>query len=169
MREVKHQHCSLLETRDESISYNDYTDNTVYELPDKNKMVFGKELFIAPEVYFSEKNEEEGFRGIHHLISQSLEKCDADQRKDLIPNIQLIGGGSSFSTTPDRLQRELQEADFLGMGSKMKVFTTNEKSERSISSWLGATIMGSMKMFDKFIISRKEYDEHGAAHVEKRL
>ena len=29
--------------------------------------------------------------------------------------------------------------------------------------------MGSMKMFDKFIISRKEYEEHGASHVEKRL
>lgn len=132
-------------------------------------MIFGKELFIAPEVYFSEKPESEGFRGIHQLISQSLEKCDADQRKDLIPNIQLIGGGSSFASTPDRLQKELLDADFLGMGSKMKVFTTNEKSERSISSWLGATIMGSMKMFDKFIISRKEYEEHGAAHVEKRL
>ena len=58
MREVKHQHCHLLENRDESISYNDYTDNTVYELPDKNKMIFGKELFIAPEVYFSEKQDE---------------------------------------------------------------------------------------------------------------
>jgi hypothetical protein len=43
----------------------------------------------------------------------------------LIPNIQLIGGGSSFTTTPDRLQRELLEADFNGNGSKMKVFTTN--------------------------------------------
>jgi len=57
-----------------------------------------------------------------------LEKCEADQRKDLIPNIQLIGGGSLFPTTPERLQRELLDADFLGMGSKMKVFTTNEKS-----------------------------------------
>lgn len=50
-------------------------------------------------MYFSEK-QEEGFRGIHNLISQSLEKCEADQRKDLIPNIQLIGGGSLFPTTP---------------------------------------------------------------------
>lgn len=124
---MKHQHCTLLESKDESLSFNDYTDNTVYELPDKNKIIFGKELFIAPEVYFGEK-QEDGFKGIHNLISQSLEKCDADQRKDLIPNIQLIGGGSSFSTTPDRLQRELLDADFLGMGAKMKVFTTNEKS-----------------------------------------
>jgi actin-related protein len=119
-------------------------------------------------VYFTER-QSDGFKGTHNLISQSLEKCEADQRKDLIPNIQLIGGGSSFATTPERLQKELMETDFLGMGSKMKVFTTNEKSERSISSWLGATIMGSMKMFDKFIISRKEYEDHGAAHVEKRL
>lgn len=55
MREVKHQYCHLLESRDESLSYNDYTDNTAYELPDKNKIIFGKELFIAPEIYFAEK------------------------------------------------------------------------------------------------------------------
>ena len=53
MREVKHQHCHLLESRDESMSYNDYTDNTAYELPDKTKIIFGKELFIAPEIYFN--------------------------------------------------------------------------------------------------------------------
>jgi actin-related protein len=40
----------------------------------------------------------------------------------------------------------------------MKVFTTNEKSERSISSWLGATIMSSMRIFDKWIVTRKEYE-----------
>ncbi len=45
--------------------------------------------------------------------------------------------------------------DFNGCGNKMKVFTTNEKSERSISSYLGATIMSSMKIFDKWIVSRK--------------
>lgn len=53
MREVKHQHCHLLESRHESISYNDFTDKTAYELPDKNKVIFGKELFMAPEVYFN--------------------------------------------------------------------------------------------------------------------
>lgn len=123
---------------------------------------------MAPEVYFNEKNED-GFKGIHQLVSQSLEKCDPDQRKELVPNIQLVGGGSSFSTTPDRLQRELLQADFNGYGSKMKVFTTNQKAERSISSWLGATIMSSMRIFDKWIVSRKEYEENGFVHVEKRL
>ena len=55
---------------------------------------------------------EEGFRGIQHLVGQSLEKCEPDQRKELIPNIQVVGGGASFSSTPDRLQKELYEADF---------------------------------------------------------
>ena len=157
MREVKHQYCHLLENRHESISYNEHTDKTAFELPDKNKIIFGKELFMAPELLFNEKGED-GFRGIQHLVSQSLEKCQPDQRKELVPNIQLVGGGSSFSTTPDRLQRQLLEADFSGYGPKMKVFTTNVKAERSISSWLGATIMSSMRIFDKWVVSRKEYE-----------
>ena len=53
MRELKHQHCHLLENKDESLSYNDYTDNTIFELPDKNKLILGKEMFIAAEAYFS--------------------------------------------------------------------------------------------------------------------
>jgi Actin len=71
MREVKHQHCNLLESRHESLSFNEHTDRTAFELPDKNRIIFGKELFIAPEVYFSEKSED-GFKGIHNLIGQSL-------------------------------------------------------------------------------------------------
>jgi actin-related protein len=51
----------------------------------------------------------------------------------------------------------------------MKVFTTNEREERGISSWLGATIMASMRIFDKWIVSKKEYEEHGAIQIEKRL
>lgn len=81
----------------------------------------------------------------------------------------MVGGGACFATTPDRLQRELIELDFNGYGSKMRVFTTNERSERGISSWLGATIMASMRIFDKWIVTKKEYEEHGAIQIEKRL
>ena len=30
MREVKHQHCHLLENRHETISYNEFTDKTAF-------------------------------------------------------------------------------------------------------------------------------------------
>jgi hypothetical protein len=30
MREIKHQHCQLLESRHESISFNDHTDKTAF-------------------------------------------------------------------------------------------------------------------------------------------
>lgn len=76
----------------------------MFELPDKNRLVFGKELFMIPESLFNERPEE-NFKGLQNLIAQSLEKCEPDQRKELMPNIQLIGGGSSFPTMPDRLQR----------------------------------------------------------------
>ena len=42
MREVKHQHCHLLESRYENAHFNEHTDKTVFELPDKEKIVFGK-------------------------------------------------------------------------------------------------------------------------------
>lgn len=57
MREVKHQHCHLLENKYETIAYNEHTDKTVYELPDKSKIIFGKELLTAPELYFMDRAE----------------------------------------------------------------------------------------------------------------
>lgn len=75
MREVKHQHCHLLESRYENAHFNEHTDKTVFELPDKNKIVFGKELFTTPELYFTEGAQDTAFKGIQHLIVQCLEKC----------------------------------------------------------------------------------------------
>lgn len=56
------------------MAYNEHTDKTAFELPDKNKLIFGKQLFMAPELYFSQKHDD-GFKGIQHMISQSLQKC----------------------------------------------------------------------------------------------
>ena len=81
MRQVKHQHCHLLESRYENAHFNEYTDKTVFELPDKNKIVFGKELFTTPELYFTEGIQDTAFKGIQHLIVQCLEKCEPEQRK----------------------------------------------------------------------------------------
>ena len=72
MREVKHQHCHLLESRYENTHFNEHTDKTVFELPDKEKLVFGKELFMTPEIYFTERAEDPSFKGIQHLITQCL-------------------------------------------------------------------------------------------------
>jgi hypothetical protein len=41
-------------------------------LPDKEKIVFGKELFTTPELYFTERPEDPSFKGIQHLIIQCL-------------------------------------------------------------------------------------------------
>lgn len=71
MREVKHQHGHLLDAKGQSLAFNEHTDKTVFELPDKNRILFGKELFTVPEIYFSDYPEE-NFKGIQHLISQCL-------------------------------------------------------------------------------------------------
>lgn len=66
--------------------------------------------------------------------------------------------------------------DAFGYANRLRVSTTQDREEKFVrcafiqcSSWLGASIMASMSIFDKYIITKKEYDEHGAIQVEKKL
>lgn len=80
-----------------------------------------------------------------------------------------MGGGSAFPHFVERLQKELNDNDVFGYSNKLKIFTTLDKEEKFCSSWLGASIMASMAGFDKWVISKREYEENGAIQIEKKL
>lgn len=71
IREIKHQECKLLEFRIENLKYNETTDKTSFELPDKTKIDLGKELWGIPEIHFLD-NPNTNYRGLQNLIYQSF-------------------------------------------------------------------------------------------------
>jgi actin-related protein len=72
--------------------FNQYVDNSVYELPDKQKLEVSKEMYTVPEQMFEKSAT---FDGVDRMVELCLEKIDNDYRKELVSNIVLIGG-----TTP---------------------------------------------------------------------
>ncbi len=87
----------------------------------------------------------------------------------MLSNINIIGGGSCFPHFTERLQRELQELDLYGFYSRLKIYSA-ENEEKVNANWLGGSIMGSMPENDKWMVTKKEYEEQGGmACVERKL
>eukprot|EP00983_Pelagomonas_calceolata_P079308 1154607-Pelagomonas_calceolata.AAC.2 len=67
-----------------------------YTLPDGATITVGSERFRAPEVLFDPSLMGQESRGIHHLVHDTINKCDIDVRRELYNNIVLSGGTSMF-------------------------------------------------------------------------
>ncbi len=86
---------------------------------------------------------------------------------------------------PDRLNKELyQSAPAVGsrlpgsrnnrltphllLQSKIRLHLPSNSAERKFGSWIGGSILASLGTFQQLWISKQEYQENGAAIVEKR-
>lgn len=77
----------------------------------------------------------------------------------------MLGDENAF---PDRLREEIEAIIHRHTpGWRVKVTSPNV-SERAICSWLGGSILGSLGTFQDMWISRKDYEEFGAAIVNRK-
>jgi hypothetical protein len=77
----------------------------------------------------------------------------------------MLGDEHAF---PDRLREEIEAIVHRHTpGWRVKVTSPNV-SERAICSWLGGSILGSLGTFQDMWISRKDYEEFGAAIVNRK-
>ncbi|KRX07396.1 hypothetical protein PPERSA_03229 [Pseudocohnilembus persalinus] len=168
IREIKHNQCKLLEFSIDNFNFNDAVDSTVYDLPDGQKIELGKEIYEIPEMMFQEIPEC-NFMGLNNLVRQVIEKVETDQRKELIQNIMIVGGNSQTLQFEQRLQKEITDIDIFGLQNKCKTFTPPNKEEKLYSSWLGASIVGSMNTFDSMLMTKRDYEEHGSILIERKI
>jgi len=148
-----------------------------YEFPDGYNHGFLSERFRIPEILFKPKEhiipaatdlssgQISHFLGLHELIQKSLNHCDTDSKALICSNILLHGGSSLFPGLSDRLSNELFK---LLPAQKFKVIASNNGYERKYAPWIGGSILASLGSFQQLWMSKAEFDEHGAAFVEKR-
>ncbi|KAG7392657.1 hypothetical protein PHYPSEUDO_015045 [Phytophthora pseudosyringae] len=145
-----------------------------YELPDGQTVVLGKERHAVPEFLLHPKNfggavvknEQHAAaaakvvaKGLHRMLYDAVQLCDADLRRDMLTNIILCGGGSLTPGITERLHAELTRM----VPSTFKVrFTTVTKIERQFSVFIGGSILASLGSFQQLWVSKREYDEVGA-------
>jgi actin-like protein 6A len=50
-----------------------------------------------------------GFKGVHQMVLDSINKCDMDLRKEMLANIIVTGGNSLLNGFVERLQKKLYD------------------------------------------------------------
>jgi actin-related protein len=109
---------------------------------------------------------------IPHMVCDSAFRCDRDQQASLLGNVVVAGGGACLGPTdqalPDYLREQVEAIIHQHTpGWRVKVLSPNLQ-ERSICSWLGGSILGSLGTFHEMWITKKEYDEWGSAIVNRK-
>ncbi|KAJ1971893.1 NuA4 histone acetyltransferase subunit [Dimargaris xerosporica] len=103
--------------------------------------------------------------GVPQMIYNSVNSCDIDLRPHLLTNVVLTGGTTLFPGFADRVNFELQT---LAAGQRIKIHAPGNSIERKYGTWIGGSILSSLGSFHQLWISRQEYQESGAAIVNKK-
>lgn len=132
----------------------------LFELPDGERVTF--EGSMSFEKHFFEKKEQDPTSvELQSLVSESLQDCDVDIRKNVVSGIVLAGGNSLIPKFKESFEEIL--GSFMVGSSKAKLVSGVKPADRKLSSWLGSSIFSSTGAFQNLWVSKGEYDETGAA------
>ena len=142
-------------------------ENKKYILPDKKEIEIKEEFVKDMNLKIKNKligNEEANLKSI---ILKSISSVLLDIKKELINNIFICGGNSLifnnyFNDLKDSMSKQLIS------GTSVKLTTHPSKIERSLASFLGASIISSLNIYKETIVKKEEYEEHGAIVIEKK-
>ena len=157
----------LSEIKDMLFTPDENKENKRYVLPDKKIIEINDEFVSNMKLGIKNKligNDEHNLKSI---IFKSISSVLLDIKKELINNIFICGGNSLifnnyFNDLKDSMARQLVA------GTVVKLTTHPSKIERSLASFLGASIISSLNIYKETIVKKEEYEEHGAIVIEKK-
>ena len=137
-----------------------------YILPDNKNIIIDDNYLsiIKKKIEIKLFNEESNLKT---LILKSISSVLLDIKKDLVNNIFICGGNSLilnnyFNNIKEALSKELVSSAIV------RITTHPSKIERSLASFLGASIISSLNIYKETIVKKEEYEEHGAIIIEKK-
>jgi len=161
VNDIKEKLCYVANDYDEEIKIN--SSEKEYILPDGEVIRIGNERFKCPEALFKPALLGKKSLGIHHIIIDSILKCDVDIRKDLFDSIVLTGGNTMFEGIENRIENDLIK--HAPSTTKLEVISP---LERNNSIWIGGSILASLSPFKNMWITKQMYEESGASIVHKK-
>eukprot|EP00924_Labyrinthula_sp_SR-Ha-C_P009324 snap_masked-scaffold_2-processed-gene-20.13-mRNA-1 protein AED:0.03 eAED:0.03 QI:0/-1/0/1/-1/1/1/0/378 len=164
VRSIKEESCFVSSDFEAELKNNECFNSIIsFELPDGNKINFGDESFIAPELLFQPRLIGREDKGIVEFIFESLMRCPIDIRRDFYYSIILTGGNTMFKGFADRVSKDLEALLPNNIYAK-----TVAPPERKYSTWIGGSIIASLSTFEYYWILRDEYDELGPDLLEEK-
>ena len=145
-----------------------------YELPDGQIITVDKERWKTLEPYFDPNLVGLETNGIDELCYCAImEEKDESVRKQLLSNIILTGGNSTFSGFEARIhgfmQKKVQHDVCVNVMERIQnnkadsseKFGYNEKlkTKRNYLTWKGGAILSSLSLMNEICIKKEEYEE----------
>lgn len=147
-----------------------------YTLPDGRVIKVGRERFEAAEALFQPSLVDVEGPGMADLVWEVIQAADTDLRSSLYQNIVLSGGTTMYPGLPSRLEHDLKARylkDILrGAKERLSKFKLNveDPPRRKHMVFLGASTLGEiMANREEFWMTKKDYQEHGAARLIERF
>ena len=138
--------------------------NKEYKLPDKKKIILGRERFEAAECLFNPMLIDVESPGIPDMIFNTIVKSPLDCRKELYNNIVLSGGSTMFPGYPTRItkdlwtifKREVMKGDDYEHGIKINI---KDSFRRKHSVFTGGSVLAKLSGLNW--ITKATYEEEG--------
>ncbi|KAJ8490886.1 hypothetical protein OPV22_012607 [Ensete ventricosum] len=174
--DIKESVCRVPDTAFEESAYAN-VPMTPYELPDGQTIEIGADRFKIPDVLFNPSLVQtipgmESFagstsvNGLPQMVIESINRCDADIKRELFSSILLAGGTASMLQLKERLEKELMEE--APQAARVKVLASGNSIERRFSVWIGGSILASLGSFQQLWFSKAEYEEHGVSNIQRK-
>lgn len=131
--------------------------------------------YQAPEVLFRPSLIDAESAGIADMLFDTINAADVDLRSEFYKHIVLSGGSTMYPGLPTRLEKEIKARylkDVLnGDESRLAKFKLRieDPPRRKHMVFLGGSVLADiMKDRDEFWISKQEYQEYGAAILQRK-
>ena len=162
--EIKKELCYVAQDYANEVQAGSPSLDKKYSLPDGQVITIGIERLRCAEGLFQPSMIGKDLPGIHTVTQECINRCGAENAKNLFANVVLCGGSTLFPGIADRMQREMTA---LAPSSvrRVKVFA---KPNRQISAWVGGSVVGALPTFKHMWIARQEYDEFGSCMVHRK-
>lgn len=163
-RDIKEKYCRIsMDVEREAEDLNRSNDPAKITLPD-NREVFVRDWAVrSVEGLFDPSIIRSDSPGTHELVFESVLKTDFDLRRELVANLIVTGGNTSFYNFHERITKELGSV----LPTILKVKTSNILDKVN-TVWIGGAIVSSLSTFQPLLISRSEYEEIGPSIVSRK-
>ncbi|KYR01481.1 actin [Tieghemostelium lacteum] len=135
-----------------------------YVLPDNKTITIDFERSKCGEALFQPSLMGMQSDGIHLTTYNSIMKCDLNIRQTMFSNIVLAGGTTLLPGLSERLKKEVSA--FVPTNMKVNIIAP---PERKISAWVGGSMLSSHPSFQKWWVTKKEYDESGPSFIQNKF
>jgi len=122
------------------------------------------ERFTIPEILFNPSDVGLQQPGIADVVWQSLQCLPVGLWPGLLGNIIVVGGNSLFEGFVDRLRNEIVQR--VPGECTVRVAAPEQPI---YSTWHGAAQLARHEDIEKMVVTKQEYDEHGAAWVARKF